>query len=223
MMVFMRYIKFSLFICASLFLSTMILAQDEPQDTVLVQFSGLILDGSDENLYPIPFANILISSDSRGTYSEWNGFFSIVAQKGDKVTFSAVGYKSIDYTIPDTLVDNRYSIVQLMTPDTINLPETIVFPWPSRDHFKLEFLAMDVSNELQARAVENLAENALRKMIEDVPYDGNENADYYLRQEAKSYYHIGQTPPMNIFSPIAWKQFFDAWKRGDFKKQKKDK
>ena len=26
---------------------------------------------------------------------------------------------------------------------------------------------------------------------------------------------------MNIFSPVAWKQFFDAWKKGDFKKNKK--
>jgi len=25
---------------------------------------------------------------------------------------------------------------------------------------------------------------------------------------------------MNIFNPIAWKGFFDAWKRGDFKKKK---
>ena len=222
-MVFMRYTRFLLFICLISFTASKALAQDEPLDSVLVQFSGLVLDGSDENLYPIPFANILISSDSRGTYSEWNGFFSIVAKKGDKVTFSAVGYRTLEYIIPDTLVDNRYSVVQLLTQDTINLPETVVFPWPSRDHFKLEFLAMDVSNELQARAVENLAENALRKMIEEVPYDGNENADYYLRQEAKSYYHIGQTPPMNIFSPIAWKQFFDAWKRGDYKKKKKDK
>ena len=219
----MRYIKIYLFISFSLLSFSMIIAQDLPKDSVLVQFSGLVLDGTDENLYPIPFANILISSDSRGTYSEWNGFFSIVAKKGDKVTFSAVGYKSVDYVIPDTLADNRYSVVQLMTADTINLPETVVFPWPSRDHFKLEFLAMDVSNELQAKAVENLAESALKKMIEEVPFDGNENADYYLRQEAKNYYHIGQTPPMNIFSPIAWKQFFDAWNRGDFKKKKKDK
>lgn len=219
----MRCIKIYLFISFSLLSFSMIIAQDLPKDSVLVQFSGLVLDGTDENLYPIPFANILISSDSRGTYSEWNGFFSIVAKKGDKVTFSAVGYKSVDYIIPDTLADNRYSVVQLMTADTINLPETVVFPWPSRDHFKLEFLAMDVSNELQAKAVENLAESALKKMIEEVPFDGNENADYYLRQEAKNYYHIGQTPPMNIFSPIAWKQFFDAWNRGDFKKKKKDK
>ena len=189
-------------------------------DSSLVQFSGMVLDGSDDNLYPIPFANILIKNDARGTYSEMNGFFSLVAKKGDVVSFSAIGYKNVDFVIPDSLEDSRYSIVQLMTPDTINLPETIVFPWPSRDHFRLEFLAMDVKDEMQQRAIENLAQKSLRKMIEEVPYDGDENADYYLRKEAQSYYYVGQIPPMNIFSPVAWKQFFDAWKRGDFKKKK---
>jgi len=108
-----------------------------------------------------------------------------------------------------------------MSQDTINLPETIVFPWPSKEHFKLEFLAMNVTSDLQQKANTNLAEEALAKMREEVPNDGRENANYYLRQQAREYYYIGQTPPMNIFNPIAWKGFFDAWKRGDFKKEKK--
>ena len=89
----------------------------------------------------------------------------------------------------------------------------------SRDHFRLEFLAMDVTSEMQRRAVENVAEESLARMRNEVGMDGNENADFYLRQQASNYYYIGQTPPMNIFNPIAWKQFFDAWKRGDFKKK----
>ena len=97
----------------------------------------------------------------------------------------------------------------------------MVFPWPSREHFKLEFLAMDVTHEMQERAVENLAQETLERMRNAVPHDGNEASDYYLRKQASSYYYIGQTPPMNIFNPLAWKQFFDAWKNGDFKNKKK--
>jgi len=181
----------------------------------------MVLDGSDEMLYPVPYTNILIKGEGRGTYSDLNGFFSIVAHKGDVVAFSAIGYETVEFVIPDSLQDNRYSLVQLMTQDIINLPETIVFPWPSREHLKLEFLAMDVTNELQEYAVANLAERNLARMREEVVYDGNENADYYMRQQAKNYYSIGQTPPMNIFNPFAWKQFFEAWKNGDFKKKKK--
>lgn len=188
----------------------------------LVQFSGMVLDGTDDELYPVPYTNILVKDKGRGTYSDLRGFFSIVVEKGDVIVFSAIGYKTVEYTIPKDLEENRYSIVQLMTQDAINLPETVVFPWPSREHFKLEFLAMDVTPELQTRAQENLANDALRRMRNEVASDGRENADFYLRQQSRDFYHIGQQPPMNIFNPIAWKRFFDSWKAGDFKKKDND-
>lgn len=191
------------------------------EDENLVQFSGMVLDGTDEDLIPVPYTNILVTGKSRGTYSDFNGFFSIVVEKGDVIEFSAIGYRTVEFTIPDTLSDNRYSLVQLMTRDAINLPETVVFPWPSREHFKLEFLAMNVDSEMQNIAAKNLAKESLEKMRSEVTNDPKENANYYLRQQAKEYYYIGQQPPMNIYNPIAWKKFFDAWKRGDFKKKKK--
>jgi hypothetical protein len=207
-----------LFCLLILFSATAAFAQTDPERQ-LVQFTGMVLDGSDEQLYPVPYTNILVKEKSRGTYSDLRGFFSIVVEKGDVIVFSAIGYKTVEYKIPLDLKDDRYSIVQLMTQDIINLPETVIFPWPSREHFKLEFLAMDVTSELQARATRNLAEDALRRMRNEVPSDGPENANVYLRQQARNYYHIGQAPPMNIFNPIAWKQFFDSWKRGDFKQK----
>lgn len=189
-------------------------------ESSLVQFSGMVLDGSNEDLYPVPYTNILVKGRGRGTYSDFKGFFSIVVQKADTIVFSALGYKTVEFIIPDDLEDDRYSLVQLMTQDAINLPETVVFPWPSREHFKLEFLAMDVTPELQQIASRNLATEALARMRNEVATDGNENADYYMRQQSKEYYHIGQQAPMHIFNPIQWKKFFDAWKRGDFKKRK---
>jgi len=30
---------------------------------------------------------------------------------------------------------------------------------------------------------------------------------------------MGQVPPQNIFNPIAWAEFIQAWKRGDFKRK----
>ncbi|NBC07915.1 MAG: carboxypeptidase-like regulatory domain-containing protein [Bacteroidetes bacterium] len=193
------------------------LAAQEDKD--IIQFSGMVLDGSNDELYPVPYTNILVKGKGRGTYSDLKGFFSIVVEAGDTIVFSAIGYKTVEYVIPTDLEDKRYSIVQLMTQDTINLPETVVFPWPSREHFKLEFLAMDVTPELQRRASENLAAETLAKMRNEVATDGVENTSYYLRQQSREFYHIGQQPPMNIFNPMAWKQFFDSWKNGDFKRQ----
>lgn len=206
----------SLLVCLSV---ALLFSQNRQQKDSLVQFSGMVLDGSDEELYPVPYTNILVQGEGRGTYSDFKGFFSIVVRKGDVIVFSAIGYKTVELEVPADLEDNRYSVVQLMTRDTINLPEAVIFPWPSREHFKLEFLAMDVTPELQKRAAENLASETLERLRRDVKLDGNENADYYLRQQSREYYYIGQQPPMNIFNPVAWKKFFDAWKRGDFKKK----
>lgn len=194
-------------------------AQVDQVEEKIIQISGMVLDGTDDNLYPVPYTNIHVIGTTRGTYSDATGFFSIVIRATDSLEFSAVGYRTIRFGLEEELEENRYSIVQLMTQDAINLPETVVFPWPSRDHLKLEFLAMDVTPELQRHAAENLAEESLRRMRSEVRVDANEHADYYLRQQAREYYHIGQRPPMNIFNPIAWKQFFDAWKRGDYKKK----
>ncbi|MCP3929547.1 MAG: carboxypeptidase-like regulatory domain-containing protein [Bacteroidetes bacterium] len=185
----------------------------------LVQFSGMVLDGTEEQLLPVPYTNVLVKDKGRGTYSDFKGFFSIVVEQGDVIIFSAIGYKTVEFIVPTDLDDKRYSIVQLMTQDTINLPEAVVFPWPSREHFRLEFLAMDVTPELQERAMRNLANESLERMRNKVSHDANEHGDYYLRQQASSYYYIGQRPPMNIFNPVAWKKFFDSWKKGDFKKK----
>jgi hypothetical protein len=78
---------------------------------------------------------------------------------------------------------------------------------------------MDVTSDLQQKALENLAQENLNRARQDLSYDGIESASYYMRQQSNAFYHIGQQPPMNIFNPIAWKQFFEAWKRGDFKKK----
>lgn len=205
-----------------LFCSGSLLAQvnGRTPNSDLVQFSGMILDGSTQQLYPIPYAAVGIKGESRGTYANLEGFFTIVATKGDTVLFSALGYKDVEYIIPADLEDDQYSLVQLMTQDAINLPTTVVFPWPSREHFKLEFLAMDVTPELQTRAAENLSADKLEELRSTVATDGAENANFYLRQQSRQTYYIGQRPPMNIFSPVAWKQFFDGWKRGDFKKDR---
>lgn len=209
-----------LLLIALLFCGT-VSAQRTVRDSNLVQFSGMVLDGTTSELVPVPFTNIAVKGKARGTYTDFSGFFSIVVEKGDVMEFTAVGYKTVEFQIPADLKDSRYSLVQLMSQDAINLPETVVFPWPSREHFKLEFLAMDVTSEMEERALKNVANEAMERMRYSVPSVGAEHANYYLRQQARSYYHIGQMPPMNIYNPVAWKQFFDAWKNGDFKRKDK--
>lgn len=194
--------------------------QSQTSDTSIVQLSGLVLDGSGEILLPVAYTNVFIKGRSSGTFADLKGFFSIVARKGESVRFTSVGYKTVEYQVPKVLASDRYSIVQLMTKDTINLPETIIFPWPSRERFTTDFLAMDVSHAIQEMAKENLARESLEKLRFEVPKDAREYTSYYSQQFNQKYYYMGQTPPMNIFNPLAWAQFFKEWKQGKYKKKK---
>ncbi len=210
-----------LFVLIAMLASGSLLAQDAPeqQDSV-IQFSGLIVAEENGELIPLPLTNVLLKESGRGTYADVEGFFSIVAVKGETVVFSQIGYESVEYVIPDTLTHNRYSIYQLMTKDSINLPGPVIYPWPSREHFKIEFLALNIPDELQDRAESNLATAVITRLRDNLPADGAETGSYYLKREAESYYSFGQAKPMNILNPIAWGKFFKAWKNGDFKRQR---
>ena len=79
--------------------------------------------------------------------------------------FRPLVFRTVEIIIPDTLTDTiDILLVQLMSQDTINLPMTVVFPWPSKENFKLEFLSHGCnSTEMQQRAIENLAQETLEQ------------------------------------------------------------
>jgi hypothetical protein len=185
----------------------------------LVQLSGLVL--TSDSLMGIPFATVLIKGTGRGTITDYQGFFSLVANKGDVIEFSCVGHKSQTVYIPDTLSKEKYSVIQLLTRDTIYLPETQIFPWPSKEQFKQAFLSLQVPDDDYERAKRNLERERLKELGQAMPMDANENIDYFFRKESYKYYYYGQIPPMNIFNPLAWAKFIEAWKNGDFKRQNK--
>lgn len=185
----------------------------------VIQFSGVIVADEGGKIAPVPYANVYMKDRSRGSYSDTKGFFSFVATKGEKVVFSSVGFKTVEITIPDTLTATRYSVVQLLSRDVYNLPATVIYPWPSREHFKIEFLAMNVSDELYKRAMENLAEKEMNRMRRELAPDGRETSRIFLQEKANQSYYAGQFRPMNIMSPLAWQKFFQAWKNGDFKQK----
>lgn len=182
----------------------------------LIQFSGLVLTA--DSLMALPYVNIYIPGTTRGTVSDLNGFFSFVAHKGDTVTFSFLGYKTSKFVIPDTLKGFKYSLVKLMTSDTFYLDEAVIRPLPSREMFDYYFVKTEIPDDDLERARKNLDRDEMKEYRNQMAMDGRENSKYYLQQQANKFYYAGQIPPMNIFSPIAWAKFFEAWKRGDFKK-----
>lgn len=218
--IIMRFIPLLIFLFL-VGLGTTIYAQDEAQNKDLIQFSGQVIMEDGGTIVSLPYVNVFIKEQPyRGDYTNKNGFFSIVAREGETVVFSGIGLETAEYTIPDTLTRDRYSIVQLMSATIYELPKTVIYPWPSREHFKIEFLAMDVTNELQHKAEENLKAETLEDVRNALPPDGIETAGIYLRQQAEERYAIGQFKPMRILSPLAWAKFFKALKEGKFSSKK---
>lgn len=207
-----------LFLLTACIWPVIISAQTEaPDDERLVQFSGLVM--TSDSLRAIPYVNVYVQTTGIGTIANQRGFFTLVVHPGDTIIFSAVGFTKEAYGVPEDLEEPRYSVIQLMTRDTINLAETVVYPWPSKEQFREAFLSVRVPDTYLETARENLEREKLKEMGEELPRDANENIDIYSRYQTDKLYYYGQTPPMNIFSPIAWGQFIKAWKEGAFRKK----
>jgi hypothetical protein len=140
--------------------------------------------------------------------------------KGDRITFSSIGFKNRSIEIPRSLAENQYSVIQLLVSDTAYLPATILKPRPTREQFERDFVNNNVPDDLYETARKNTDEAQRRILLNSLPADGREAVNYQLRQQANKAYYSGQVPPMNILNPAAWAEFIQAWKRGDFKKKK---
>ncbi len=195
--------------------------QAQVSEDELIQFSGIIV--SADSINPVPFTHILVKNTRRGTVADYYGYFSFVAAKSDTILFSAVGFKKGKFIIPDTVTSNRYSLIQVMTSDTILLSQTVIYPWPSREEFKQTFLNYDVPDDDYERARKNLDPEQLRDIAANIPMDGSMNYRYSMQLHQQKLYYMGQTQPITVLNPFAWAEFIKAWKEGKFKRKDKDK
>ncbi|MFN0188740.1 MAG: carboxypeptidase-like regulatory domain-containing protein [Bacteroidia bacterium] len=189
-------------------------------DKSLIQFSGVVV--SADSLQPIPFTNVIIRNARRGTITDFYGFFSFVAMKGDTIDFQYVGFKTSSYLIPDSLDEQHYSIIQVLVRDTINLKEAIVYPWPTKEEFKRAFIALKLSDDDLKRAQRNFELASLKEVQAQVLYDGGLNYQMALQQRQTQLYSQGQFPSITLLNPLAWAAFIQSWKDGAYKKKEKE-
>lgn len=192
-------------------------AQFETYKDSVVQLYGVVM--SADSLKALPSVSVVVQGQNRGTITNEQGVFSIVVLKGDKVEFTSVGYKPKLVNIPKTLDGNQQSMIQLMIEDTVYLPATIIRKLPTREEFERDFATVQVPDDQQEIARQNVSESNRRALMSVYPQDGREASNYYFKQNARKYYSAGQLPPQNIFNPMAWAEFIKAWKRGDFKRK----
>lgn len=209
----MNYAKYVVAIL-SVFWFSQALAQ-EADTTVLL--TGVVVTG--DHLNPVPNANILILNKSTGTMAGENGSFRFQAHRNDTIQFSAVGFKKGFFIVPDSLNRDHYSLVQIMTNDTIYLQETMIFPYKSYDEFKDELLTLTPPPTDDDRAKSNLSQAQMYERYQAIYMDGEANYNYSVDMQSEKAYYGDQIPPYQIFNVFAWVEFVESWKRGDYKKK----
>lgn len=215
-----KFILFSIVLCffSSVYAQQNPAWQDKNIKNHLIQFSGVVVEG--DSLRPVPYSSIIVKNTNRGTISDYFGYFSFVAQLSDTIEFSAIGYNSARYIIPDTLTTNNYSLIQVLRTDTVYLKETVVYPWPTKEQFKSAFLALQLPENDLERAEKNMVRADMKERMTGMANDASLNYLNTMQQYQSKLYYAGQLPPNNLLNPIAWAKFIKAWKNGDFKNKK---
>jgi hypothetical protein len=201
---------FLLLLCPSL------KSQVIPED--LIQFSGITVTA--DSLNPVPYTRIVVKNKNKGTTSDMFGYFSFVAHQRDTILFNALGFKPASFVIPDSITKSRYSLIQLMTGDTLTLSAAYIFPWPTYEDFKIAFANLKIPDDDLERARKNLDPDKIRMMADNYPMTAAMNYNNYIENQTSKLYYFGQQQPFNIFNPFAWAQFIKAWKEGKFKRKK---
>jgi len=190
-------------------------AQFEKLKDSVVELYGVIMTA--DSLRVLPSVSIVVKGRNQGMYSNDQGVFSLVVLKGDVIEFSSVGYKTVVLNVPDTFRGNQYSIIQLMVQDAQYLPATVIRARPTREQFERDFVNTPVPDDNIEIARQNNSAAKRAVLSRGLPANAGEAAATYLRQSSQKYYYQGQAPPQNIFNPLAWADFIQAWKRGDFR------
>jgi hypothetical protein len=190
-------------------------AQFEKLKDSVVELYGVIMTA--DSLRVLPSVSIVVKGRNQGMYSNDQGVFSLVVLKGDVIEFSSVGYKTVILNVPDTFRGNQYSIIQLMVQDAQYLPATVIRARPTREQFERDFVNTPVPDDNIEIARQNNSAAKRAVLSRGLPANAGEAAATYLRQSSQKYYYQGQAPPQNIFNPLAWADFIQAWKRGDFR------
>lgn len=192
-------------------------AQQQIDTTKLIQLSGVVV--SETELNTMPYTTIYDKTQKRGVMADYYGYFSLVVLPSDTLYFSYYGYKTSMFVVPDTLTENRYSIIHMLEKDTVNLPEVTVYPWPSKEDFARYFVEMNPTDDAIKRAQRELSGESLAFAAARVKSDASLAHGVVQNQMNTKIYTRGQIPGNNLLNPFAWSKFVKDWKEGKLKRQ----
>ena len=215
-------LKLTVLLAAASCISGFGYAQSSAVDSTLtpppdvIQISGMVVTG--DSLSPLPFATVFRKRDLRGIMTDANGFFSIPALENDTITVSSVGFITQEFSVPEDLEFKRMNVVQPLGRDTIEIDQAFIYPWPTRERFREEFLELQLTADAFTIGQQRLNAADIYDRLMEVGRDGSEVYNYTVQQQAQQNYYQGQLPPISLFNPIAWAKFVEAIRNGSLKR-----
>lgn len=185
------------------------------QDNDLVEVTGrIVVENTPE---PIPGAVIMVSGTDRGVLSNKSGMFTLVMKRGEVAEIEALGFKPYSFKLPSDYSDKYYTLTVSLTIDTIHL-ENFTFKLMSPEEFDFAFKYRYIPDEALQASRKNMSPSAMYGALAFMPRDAAEMQAVQQRQNYLRYgTQYGQPINTELGNPRAWKEFIQAWKRGDFK------
>lgn len=190
----------------------------------LIQFSGYTLMGVNDSIQPAPFILIKNKSRNSGSYSNPDGFFSLVVMTGDTIEFTSVGFKKSTLIVPTSISSKKFTANQIMIREIQRLPETVIVPWKTLNELKRALLDLKITDDDLIIAYQNMQYQKWATLRESMPLSGTESQRYAQSNQNMNnlLYQSGITPANNILNPIAWYQFINTLTNNKKKKKEKD-
>ena len=182
----------------------------------LVQFSGIIMNRDSNTV--VPYVTITnVTGRDQFFSANYKGYFSFVANEGDTLVFTAVGYKREGIVIPANISDNKYTILMKMQQEIINLPGVRVYPWASTDEFKKEFMTLKFADDDLEIAKKNVSRESLSAMMASLPRDGGEMQRFNFQNNHNRLVNknINQRLANPLLNPFAWGALIQQIMQGD--------
>ena len=209
--------RYSLTIILLLF-AAMAFGQEQPKSGKLVQFSGIITD-TDSNTV-VPYVTITNLSNKGQKYAaNYQGYFSFIVNPGDTVVFSAVGFMSKTFVLPNEIAEHHYTAMIKIKPEVVYLKAITIYPWATIEEFNKQFLTMKVADDDASLAKRNLSQKSIQGMSLTLSRDAHEisNSNYRYNFDRMMNVNMRQTNP--LLNPFAWgklmQQIFSGDKKSD--------
>lgn len=179
-----------------------------PADTSTVTLSGVVF--TTDSILALPYVSIFVNQLPNGTISDSIGFFQLRVQPTDTLTFSAVGYKTAQFIVPDYLIGQQYSIIQGMVRDTIILEEVTVYSVPTTSEFMESFSDNKLGFEKRTERMKNDLQELMEEDIILSKYQPENLNDGITRMYSAQW---GLVPPNNFLNPMRWSRFIRDLRR----------